>query len=240
MMIHSGLNSYSCQRLKRLIPLAVLKPGITLITTPTNLISHSYKVTEGDSSTQIGASLVPNCIGLGLSDRQPRPPTQLDLCPSRFRSVNISSIPPLPIQLSEAEVALTNVSLGSTDNVPYGEYYDVSLIIDLRFGSEFSGRALWTFRRWSKSLSFRRNVLSQNWQLNGVAEPCTVSTCRCFSYLRWNVLMQPGKSQCMRLESVRLYLNHKYGKWKGGTYFVRDLSELCRNRDVALVEGTPK
>jgi hypothetical protein len=70
-----------------------------------------------------------------------------------------------PIQLSEVELelefALTNVSLGSTDKVPYGEYSDVSLIIDLRFGSEFS-RVLWILRKCSNSLSFRRKVLSQD------------------------------------------------------------------------------
>lgn len=71
-----------------------------------------------------------------------------------------------PIQLCEVELelelALTNVSLGSTDNVLYSEYSDVSLIIDLLFSSELSGRLLWTFRRWSKSLSFRRKVLAQD------------------------------------------------------------------------------
>lgn len=70
-------------------------------------------------------------------------------------------MPPNQLSDVELEFALTNVSLGSTDNVPYGEYSDVSLIIDL-FGSEFSSRVLWTFRRCSKSLSFLRNVLSQN------------------------------------------------------------------------------
>jgi hypothetical protein len=94
-------------------------------------------------------------------------------------------------------------------------------------------------RRWSMSLSARRNWRSQKLQLWGVAAPCTLSMWRCLSYFRRKVFEHPRISHASRLESVIACINHRMEKNRISTYCVRESSEFCLVRDVELLESGP-